>query len=94
MKRTCQKLELEGLSLHSFPLEPGWVRPELVSFKQLMGHSCITVSQSYVHKLTRSIERAMALMEEANKVGTNSGHIPNEDAALVPAKPTRAAGYS
>jgi hypothetical protein len=39
--------------------------------KQLMGHSGITVSQRYVHKLTESVERAMAAMEEATwKVGT------------------------
>ena len=34
--------------------------------KQLMGHSAITVSQCYVHKLTECVERAMAAMEEAS----------------------------
>jgi hypothetical protein len=54
--------------------------------KQLMGHSSITVSQRYVHKLTESVERAMAVMEEANgKVGAASCQVPIEDAAHLSA---------
>jgi len=70
MQRTCRKLKLEGLSLHSFRHTFGTRLGEAGAsahvIKQLMGHSSITVSQRYVHKLTESVERAMAAMEEAN----------------------------
>jgi integrase len=106
MQRTCRKLKLEGLTLHSFRHTFGTRLGETGAsahvIKQLMGHSAITVSHRYVHKLTESVERAMTAMEEANhrnnnnnnnnKVGTIPGHVPREDAAQVPAKPSRASG--
>jgi site-specific recombinase XerD len=80
MQRTRRRLKLEGLSLHSFRHTFGTRLGEAGAsahvIKQLMGHSAITVSQRYVHKLTECVERAMAAMEEANhrnnKVGDNS----------------------
>jgi integrase len=95
MQRTCRKLKLEGLSLHSFRhtfgTRLGEAGASALVVKQLMGHSSITVSQRYVHKLTESVERAMAAMEEANhcnnKVGTIPGHVRGEDVAWAPAKP-------
>jgi integrase len=91
MQRTCRKLKIEGLSLHSFRHTFGTRLGEAGAsahvVKQLMGHSSITVSQHYVHKLTESVERSMAVMEEANeKVGTFSAHVPGEDVARVQAK--------
>jgi integrase len=98
MKRTCRKVELEGLSLHSFRHTFGTRLGETGAsahvIKQLMGHSAITVSQRYVHKLTESVERAMVAMEGANqrnnnnKVGTIPGRVPTEDTARIPAKPS------
>ena len=94
MQRTCRKLKLEGLSLHSFRHTFGTRLGEAGAsahvVKQLMGHSSITVSQRYVHKLTESVERAMAALEEANhrnnKVGTFPGHVASGDTAWTPAK--------
>ena len=61
--------------------------------KQLMGHSSITVSQRYVHKLTESVERAMAAMEEATrKVGTFPGHVPVGDVGWLPPNSHAASG--
>ena len=89
MQRTCRKLGLEGLSLHSFRHTFGTRLGEAGAsahvVKQLMGHSSITVSQRYVHKLTESVERAMAAMEEATrKVGTIPGQVPAQDAGWLP----------
>lgn len=86
MQRTCGKLQLEGLSLHSFRHTFGTRLGEAGAsahvIKQLMGHSSITVSQRYVHNLTESVGRAMAVMEKANdKVDAASCQIPMEDAA-------------
>jgi integrase len=100
MRKTCGKLKLEGLSLHSFRHSFGTRLGEAGAsahvIKQLMGHSAITVSQRYVHELTECVERAMVAMEEANhrnnKVGTIPGHVPKEDAARVPAKPSHTSG--
>ena len=100
MLRTCRKLKLEGLSLHSFRHSFGTRLGEAGAsahvVKQLMGHSSISVSQRYVHKLTESVARAMAAMEEANqrnnKVGTIPGHVPAGDASRIPAKPSHSSG--
>jgi len=97
MQRTCRKLGLEGLSLHSFRHTFGTRLGEAGAsahvVKQLMGHSSITVSQRYVHKLTESVERAMAAMEEATrKVGTIPGQVPAQDAGWLPPNSHAASG--
>jgi len=70
---------------HTFGTRLGEAGASAHVIKQLMGHSSITVSQRYGHKLTESVERAMAAMEEATrKVGTFPAHVPTEDTGWPP----------